>query len=606
MEDFDGPTNLDENDDDSTQMEDKDILSLLSELRAEASTDDPFRDNGRLIERLVLNKPITGLINHDTFLSQYEESSSSMQLLFNQILTYSNVLTKDRPQAYGVASHNDDFDSVSAAEIATKVLEYVELEESMAEKWSESSKYSAMHGTGIIKTIYNPATDRIEKTPLSIFDCFIENAATKAQAGWCLIRTHLSERAAYNLIKSAKGDDARKPQATQYEDGAGVTRKGVEKWEIWSLPGSHFKNGLVAIIVGDVVIEQMEYPYVFEEVDGKGFKAMLPISYFRCRKVRGATLGTTWAQDCSSIQVTINKLFSTITENAVNSRQILVLPDSIRGKDLLDAQNARLYLPEADMRSADNIKYLNPGAVDPQVQTALEYNVDSMYKTSGISREMSGDSSQSTSGREFAYATERNASIHSDAAKDFEQAILNDGELTLKLMQKFYTTTKQVAIAGKDVLSFSGADLAGVTVQLQPRSANDGMQANKVAKANEQVAAGLQDPATLSQISPTTQSASLRLMAKHLLDRLLAGEDVSITPESVAPEAILAEIDERINFFVLRRDKTKVDQLKAFKDELLLMLNSSQTGDSNPAQTSEPTMAPIPAESIASESLPPL
>ena len=392
---------------------------------------------------------------------------------------------------------------------------------------------------------------------------------------------------------------------TDWTDGMGIKRKSVEKWSIWVLPDDRYEEGFYACVIGDIVAEITPCPYIFDDFEGNGRKAMLPIFWFTVESVRGATLGTTWANRCVPMQRAINALFSKQTEDGINSRQLLMVDESMRGKSLLDGQAGRLFLP-TEVTDPNRIRYLNPAALDPSLNAALQQNINALFQTSGFSESTIGNADAAQSGRAMAYQQQLDVSKHSGTFKSLEVMIKNFWDFALKVVQTRYETPKQIAIGGgKDNFSFKGADIQGITIRLEPRKEVEGTRAGKLEKAQQQVAAGFAPPESLAAVNPTLESSGFRLLAKKLLDRLIAGEDVNIGPETVAPEAILKEIDERINYFYLRGNQTMVDRLLALKEQLMLDLNSLQSPDAETAAPAPPPTAGSLPEDIQSETAQP-
>jgi hypothetical protein len=350
----------------------------------------------------------------------------------------------------------------------------------------------------------------------------------------------------------------------------------------------------------------MDYPYIFAEADGNTEKPLLPVVWWNCRRNRGATLGLSWTNDCAPIQATINTLFSKINDDALNARQIMILPSSLRNSDLLDEENARIFIDPASADSASLIRWVSPAPVDPNVQNTLQKNIESMYATSGISQATSGDASASQSGKALAYQAALDADKHADSFKNFERAQRAAWELTLRLVQRYYTSERQFAISGQDPFAMSGADIAGVTIRLEPRSETESQSSSKGERARADMQAGFAGREALLDAAPTPMTAGIALYAGELIDRYLAGEDVQITPETIPPEIVVMEMDKRIQAALLARDTETADVLNQFKAEFLRSLAAGQAAEAAPAAAPPPEgMSPIPGadQSMTDEAL---
>jgi hypothetical protein len=340
-----------------------------------------------------------------------------------------------------------------------------------------------------MKVVFNPKTQRIEWKNLTIFDCWVQNRSDINSVDWCVIRNYIDQYEAQELLKTVD-ENATLPKEVKYQDGAGIEREGVEKFEIWYKPSARYPEGLYACVINDTVVEAMKYPYVFNEPDGNGKKALLPIIWWHARECRESTLGTSWTRECGSIQVDINQLYSKNQENARQAKQWLLLPSTLADTDLIDEQNGRIYIDLANSEQGSMIRWVQPAPIDPNIQKALEDSVGSMYRTSGISESTTGNAFASQSGKALSYQAQLDSDKHSWAFKSLERGQRGAWELTLKLCQKHYTIPRTFSIAGQDPVSFMGADLQGVTVKLQSRSSREGDQSVKSEKAKGDIAAG--------------------------------------------------------------------------------------------------------------------
>lgn len=575
------------------------ILGLFQELRQAAAADDPIRDLARTVENLCVNKPVQDLISFSNYARQLTNPSVTVQLLNNLTLTWASLITKNRPSVYAVAQ-TKDLQAVMAAQIATKYIEYFETEEGTADHWHQTALWAAQHGTGAMQIVYDPKTERVIWTPLSIFDLWLENRADPADVDWCVVRSYITQYEARDLLRTVN-PDAGLPAETDYRDAFDISRKGVEKYSIWYRPSARYPRGLYACVINDTVVESMDYPYIFAEPDGAGTKALLPVVWWQCRRNRGATLGLSWTNDCAPIQATINTLFSKINDDALNARQVMLLPSSLRNSDLIDEENARIFIDPASADQASLIRWVSPAPVDPNVQTTLQKNIESMYVTSGISQSTSGDAAASQSGKALAYQAALDADKHADAFKNFERAQRAAWELTIRLVQLYYSTQRQHAIAGQDPFAISGADIAGVTVKLEPRSESESAASNKTEKAKADIAAGFAGREALLDSSPTPMTAGIGLMVEDLIDRYLSGEDVSLTPETAPPEIVVERVDARIQNALLQKDAETVDALSAFKAEYLRSLAATQEPDAAAAPAPAEGTEPIPGSNASME-----
>lgn len=583
-----------------TDLSDNEIIALYQELREESNEDEYFRDQALTIERTSKSITTEKIVSLQSYAYLNTQQKISLQILQNLILTGASLITKDRPSVYGVPA-NESLEATMYAKIATKFLEYLENEDSTANKYHQTAIWAATHGTGLMHVFYNPTTKRVESEPLTIFDAWLENRANPCDVSWAMIRQYIKPYEAKALLKNVD-PNAAAPATTPYTDINGQSRTAVEKWIIYIKPGDRVKDGLYACIVNNVVVEASKFPYVFAEADGETTKAILPLQWFNWRNNAGITLGTTFAKDCVSIQQAIDLLMTKQATDAIEARQLLILPTSMKDKDFLDGERAILYY-DAQQGEAPPA-YASPAPLDPNVQSALKNFIDAMYMTSGISQSTTGDANANQSGKALAYQAELDATKHADAFRNFEDFQENIAELKLKIIQRYYGLTQQTKILGESAAKFNSADLAGVTVKIERRSERDSTQSVKTETAKQNMSAGFAGREALLDAAPNiTTSAQLRFAQKLIEDFLATGQSPDIKPDTIAPEIMIKAIDQRINVAELNLEEDVVDSLQIFKDEYLQLIASKQEPDMTATAANPPPQTPLP-EQTAEEPLP--
>ena len=592
-----------EEDDGRSDLSEDEILRIFSDLRAESDDDELYRDLGKMIETICTNRPLTSLITFANFTRRYTEPTVTLQILYNLILTWASIIVKARPSIYAVAQ-TDELESTVAAKIATKFIEYFETEESVADKWHQTALYAAQHGTGLMHICYDPASKRVRWEPLSIFDVYLENRANHEDIDWAIVKSYIKPHEAKTMLRKVD-DYAGTPAVEEYCDAMGVPRTGVEKFSCYIRPCERdgLKDGLYFCVVGGRVVEALKYQNVFPEIDGNGKKAILPIVFWSARSVRGSTLGTTWATDVSDSQVSINAIMSKMNRDALNSRQLQILPAILRDTDMLDETNARLFVDPANESAVGVIRWDSPAPIDQGVQMTLDKDIEAMYIASGISQSTSGDASASQSGKALAFQAELDANKHSDAFKSFEVAQRQAWELTLKLVQKYYTSPRQLKIAGSNPLAFSAADIAGVSVKLEHRTEKESARSTKLENAKEDMANGFAGREALLDASPSPLTSGMRLQAEEIVENFLAGMDVDITAETLPSEIVIGVVDEMSQQSMLERDLEAVRALSQFKKDYLKMLASVQEPDAPATVGGAEDIAPLP-EQVSDQPMP--
>jgi hypothetical protein len=575
-------------------LSEDDILELFEDLKKKSKSDDVFRENGLVVEKLCLGKKMNDVLHQTVFARVGSDPTSSLIILYNLVLTWAALMTKDRPSVYGVPTSNDLM-SVAGAEIMTKLIEYIESEEDCQSKWHTSAIHAAQHGTGAIKIIFNKATQRVEWQNLTIYDFWVQNKTRQQDVDWCVIRTYMDQYDAQELLKRVD-PDATLPEERDYQDAAGITRTGTEKFEIWYKPSARYPEGLYACIVDNVVVEAMKYPNVFKEPDGAGTKALLPIVWWSARECRDSTLGTSWTRECALIQADINNLYSKIQENARQAKQMLILPASLAQTDMIDDSNARIYVDVANENHAQMIRWVQPAPIDPNVSAALENSINSMYRTSGIAESTTGNAYASQSGKALSYQAQLDSDKHSGAFKGLENAQKAAWELTLKLCQKYYKVPRTFQITGMEPISFMSADIQGVTVRLQARSAREGDASIKTEKAKADMSAGFAGRESLLGSAPSLATAGQAQLANRMIDMFLNGQEFNLTPETIPPEVFVGELNKRIQNSLLKQDFPTVEALNDLLAQYMQMMSGGAGVDAGAGSAQPQSSSPTPIE----------
>lgn len=574
------------------------ILDLLKEceLKFTKRYSETLESAG-LNERTMIAKHTTQQYKPKLSLNADLDDDKIPQNIEAQIVyTFASLIMKDRPGAYAVPI-GAELEDKAASEIVTKLIEYLETELFTNEKLHNSAIYCTQHGTGAMKCIYNPATDKIEWKLLSIFDFYVDDVYDLSTAQYVVTRDMLTEWRAKELLASVAGEDEDEADVSMetYRDGDGKWIEGCPKYEIWYKPCFRYPKGLYACIINNKVVEAMDYPYVFSSKDG-GEEALLPVIFWKLKNVRACALGSTWLNDVTPIQLQLNLLNTKIHKRVSLSQQWLLVPKALAA-DGLDEDNLMISFDDAVASQTENIRYVSPAPIDSQLYGHRDFLVKSAYTCAGINESTTGNVSASQSGRALAYAAELDSNKHSDSVKSLENFILGLWTMTVKLMQKYYEVERQIMIGGEQAMAFSAADIQGVDVRLESRSANNSTQINKDKLAREDAAAGIMDPVQFGTRTNSTDSYIGSKHAKMILDKLIAGEEVNITPETMNPDQFLAVIQERLQLAYLNKDMELVKALMDLQQNYVMMLKSGpEVPETEP--TAAPTQEGVPAQPL--------
>lgn len=576
------------------------ILSLLEEIKTVPT--ETFRrtlNQARANEKIATGNLSTDSIVRNNLTNAYNDNDypkAPQQILNNLCLTWSSIMTKDRQSVYAIPVDND-IKKAAAAEIFTKVIEYTETEENLANKWHTSAMYSAYHGTGFMYIYFDPDKNRVTWRPLSVFDVYLDDKQEIEDVEFCVIREFIDKYTAEDMILAGNPEYSGEPALETYQDGQGYDHKGVAKYAIWYKPSARFPTGLYACIIDGEVVESIEYPYVFPDKDGEREIALLPVVWWYCRKNRGTSLGLTWANDCSPLQVALNELNSKLLRNAQVSQSYLVIPKGLQNNEGFDQTNQILATdPGTDQ---GNVRWISPAPLDPNQISEKENLIKSMYDSAGISQATTGLQS-GQSGRALAYQAELDTQKHAEAFKSFETAIQNAWILDLKLKQKYYTVPQKILLDDMAEVVYDGTDIHGVDIRLEPRSAREGSQASKLEKAKQDVANGFADPTQLQNLQPNNLMQISDTIANNIIDDFLAGKDVSLTPETIDPLVFADVIDQRIKVALLSKDIDTAQALQMFKEQFLRDMAAQQQPEAQAGGGVEQAGGPLPEE-IAQE-----
>lgn len=585
---------------------DKDqIVSLLEELKGIPST--TFRrtlNQARANEKIACGNLSTDSIIRNNLTNAYADSDfpkAPQQILNNLVLTWSSLLTKDRQSVYAVPVSND-LEKQAAAEIFTKVIEYTEAEENISDKWHTSAMYSAYHGTSFMYIYFDPDSNRVVWRPLSIFDVYLDDKQDMEDVEYCVIREFVDTYTAEEMIMASNPEYTGDPEEETYQDGQGYDHKGVAKYSIWYRPCPRFPLGLYACVIGGELVEASEYPYVFLDKDGEKEISLLPVVWWYCRKNRGTSLGLTWASDCSPLQVALNELNSKLLRNAQISQSYLVIPKSLQNNEGFDQVNQMIGAdPGSDM---GNIRWISPAPLDPNQINEKENLIRSMYDSAGISQATTGLQG-GQSGRALAYQAELDTQKHAEAFKSFEVAIQKAWILDLKLKQKYYSVPQKLLLDDNITsIIYSGADIHGIDIRLESRSAREGALSTKIERVKGDIGAGMADITSLQNLQPNGLMQISERIANDLIDRFLQGEDINITPETIDPLVFADVIDQRIKAALLQKDTSTAEILSRFKEQFLRDMAAQQQpavegGGAAPQTGSAPLPETIEGEGVS-------
>lgn len=379
---------------------------------------------------------------------------------------------------------------------------------------------------------------------LTIFDFVTDGAKdVKRDGRWLLVQRWIDEDDARAMLKEAGYTDAA-VQAQPVKDRADVKvlREAVEGWELWIRPGSRIAEGCFATIVGGKVLSAMPFPYKHGE---------LPLQVWRQMDQGDEFYGDSWIFDAIPQQIGLNHALCVRSHRTEIAGQVR----GISTKEVHDqwgpSQDGWIVLASKD-DIKDSVGFVESPDIPRDMFEAEDRYEKGISDVAGVA-DVAGQgdvAAETKNARLVAYATQI------DAQKDYlclqnlnECAVQIDSQI-LKLVQQFVTAQRLWRIVGEDRAVdanwFSGAEIMGVDVVLEPAPATERLRASKGKAAEESVAGGFLDPRKGAEmretgLDGTVDEGEARLRLQALVQRALNGEPVQADP-SVPPPLALREL----------------------------------------------------------------
>jgi len=514
----------------------------------------------------------------------------SQNYLRGIVNTFKARVTSARPSVTAFAATATP-EAKRAADISSKLIDYMEKEMQIDNMIDEVVKLGTMHGTAGFKIVYNPKADSVEWYKLSITEFLIDPSKDNFDAAdWVIFRSFIDPFSAKVQLKS----NGKMPPETEYEAG-GRKRKGVEVLELWHKPTDRVPAGLYAKVIGDTVVESIDYPYMMPSLENPGQEeAVLPIVLFRVDYRHGTQYGETWLSDAIPEQRQVNEVEASLTaiRRKISNIKLIVTSDNVR-QSLTDGSQVIV---------SPDIPQWMPTPQLPQLLFAdRDHYVKKLYDVAGVNDALVGTANVGgASGRALAYMDELDTMKHGGCAKSLETMLIRAWKLTLQLVQRYYLGDRVMRIAadgeGFDTMAFSSADIQGITVDITPRSGKERFAQSKIAKIEADAQAGLVDPKQIPEARMTASAEPMAVRAqKEMLARdvklILAGSQPQVNPE-VPPELAVAEL----------QDLAQVMRGQAPEHFVLAVQQLAQMYGAQQQAAQQPPQAP-PVEPVAPEEI---
>lgn len=514
---------------------DRDILDLFARLkRVGVVTSAKHRELAVINEKAVHGdqfgsmayKNGTRVTSNDDWYSNGDEEIPRIVVnkLMNMRMVWVALLNKSRLSAAAFPSSDEPEDTYSAA-VADKVIEHAVTEEDTAEKVHTLTGQCFDHGTSAFKVWFDVDEKKTRIGNASIFDYLIDNVADYREAKWVLFERWMDAEDAADEWSEA-GIDGEPATGTQ-DTATGEKVEGrVQCWELWQKPTRAFKRGLFAFIVGGEVVEQMDFPYVFEDDSGEE-QFVLPIFIAKTRQVRGSAYGGTNLTDAVPLQRLVNELVSRELEVTRKTSGVHAWIPRDAPEDWDPAVDSVMHFDEGKGQAPP--QFLQPPPVNPTFERQRTYFEEQIVDVIGINEVTAGDTTTARSGVAQEQIFELDQAKNADASKSIEQAVLAMFQMYLRLVAKFYDVGRKMKITGdgkSDIVMFDGADIQGVDVRLESSSELDKRNDVKRAATEGKMAAGTATQHDLDVASNAPSVGISKRVVQALIAQYLAGKTV--------------------------------------------------------------------------------
>lgn len=519
----------------------------------------------------------------------------SKPVLNNLALTWTALLTKDRPSVYAVGQ-GDSIQDKSAAEIATKLIEYLEQDLDIDQMISKTVYNGCYSGTSAIKVAYvddksNHKNGQLYLELLPIQEYLLDPQVQNAyDSKWMILKKWIPESVADDIFMAHNVPGS--PNTEFYFDGHDQRREGVADYELWYRPCRKYPKGFFAHIIDQQVIEYIpEYPYSFTNAKTGQIENLLPAVFFFCKEVRGSSYGRTFITDTVQLQAKENELISKLYKLWKQTSTVhRILPKALQ--DSIDDENSIIFFDDPSM--AEQIKFTDPPQPSPLFNEMIEFFERAIYDVAGVSETTTGQQNNETqSGKAIKFQAELDNQKTQDSIKSLQNMITKLYDLLLKIVQKFWTVPQLLNIFDdermlSETIQFDAADIQGVDVRLQPRSGRDLLQTSKEQDALERLQQGLISPSKADSLVGSIGSLIAKQQANELIDTYLSTGSVDISPGTIDMEILLQTIQERQQAAILSADASTHEKLEILKIGAVKEAMAAQAGPTSSA----PEVAP--------------
>lgn len=485
-------------------------------------------------------------------ITEHGEVAPTRNIMRNIVLTYAARINEDRPSVKAWPADASLLDK-AVTDVANAIIRHQYTVQDIDAMMARAAKLAQMHGCVGFKIAWDPKAGRTVLDPVrgpivlgevsidlvTVFDYLTDGSEHVRDSKYVVFKHMIDWHDAKQMcVDAGKEED---PQKDSPEDIWGTARSDMcELREIWHKPCARIPNGLYAVVVGGVVVETRDYPYIHRE---------LPIAVWKLGSRREHPHGDTHLTDVRKIQDAIN--------------------DSLRVRqDLYEAfgRAVKFFAPQAvldEMEAAnqmvanEGIELSKIGFVEPP-KVALDSLYDqadreeeAAHRVSGLNEALyASENAKNTSGVAIHYLKELDSQKLSEASRNQGECLRRIFRQTLRLYQQYVTEERTIHIAGEEnameVKTFKGADVEGVDIVLEPVSGTTNFRSAMIAEMDERAAAGLMDPARVEQLRETglPQTAPEQWQRTRVHEQIGAALQGQVTPPdpNVDPKIAMEEI----------------------------------------------------------------
>lgn len=225
-----------------------------------------------------------------------------------------------RPLVFEVAPTAVDDATLTAAATGSHVLEARRVDDNWEELRTDALFSTLMSGTSLVVPEWDAEADEVTLEAFNLAEFSLEPGTRRPRdARWMIVARALPPKqikAWYDLDFTPKGTHARvsSPLHRRLSTSRGAHGLGsydhVETatvYKFWQRPDRKGNGGRVVTVVDDQVIEEIDWPYPFDELPGHVFRAdIIPMQW----------MGDTPMNSARPVQVAYNAIRSTMLENA--------------------------------------------------------------------------------------------------------------------------------------------------------------------------------------------------------------------------------------------------------------------------------------------------